>query len=350
MQSVSLPISKSIANRLLILQSVHGDPLMRVSGLFVPDDVRLLHDALQAIHGMDRLSPLTLDLHNCGTAMRFLTAYCAQLDIPATFILDGDERMRQRPVAQEVDALRQLGADIIYIGKEGFPPLRVRARRLDKKTLSMGTDAPLLSSQFVSALLLIGVDVQTDDTSPYIAMTRRMIQSYEECRGGSVEPDWSSAAFWYEYVALRGGEIFLRDLQPSALQGDRCVADIFARLGVRTQYISEPGRKGTLLSRIPAFVRPVACAVDFSSCPDLYPAVAITCEMAGITLRAEGTERLPYKESDRLLSVREHRTHHDHRVAMALLAAGLPCDDVSCIAKSYPHFADELRRIENDRK
>ncbi len=344
MQSVSLPISKSIANRLLILQAMHGDPLMGVSGAYMPDDVRLLHDALQAIHQMDRLSPLTLDLHNCGTAMRFLTAYCARLESPATLILDGDERMRQRPVAQEVDALRQLGADIIYIGKEGCPPLRIRGRRLEKKTLSMGTDAPLLSSQFVSALLLIGVEVQTDDPSPYIAMTRRMIRSYGDIR---MEHDWSSAAFWYEYAALHGGEIFLQDLQPSTLQGDQCVADIYTRLGVQTAIITDSEQKGIRLSPVSGFTKPRSVTIDFSSCPDLYPAVAVTCEMAGITLRADGTERLPYKESDRLLSVREHRTRHDHRVAMALLAAGLPCDDVSCITKSYPHFADELRRIEN---
>lgn len=347
MQSVSLPISKSIANRLLILQAMHGDTLMGVSDAYMPDDVRILHDALETIGSMRQTSEtVTLDLHNCGTAMRFLTACCARQESPATFILDGDSRMRRRPIAQEVDALRQLGADITYTGKEGCPPLRIGGKRLSKQAVAMGTDTPLLSSQFVSALLLTGVDVRTDDPSPYIAMTRRMIRSYGTI---SMERDWSSAAFWYEYVALHGGEILLQDLRPSSLQGDECVAELYIRFGVQSTVISTPKQKGILLSPISGFTAPDSITIDFSHCPDLYPAVAITCEAAGIGLRAQGTERLRYKESDRLLSVSEHRTHHDHRIAMALLAAGLPCDDKQCIVKSYPHFADELRRIESKR-
>ena len=123
---IELPISKSIANRLLILQAIHGDELMPVADS-MPDDVQILHRALCLI----ALSPHRLiDVGNCGTAMRFLTAYCAQLEGQTT-ILDGVERMHHRPIGQLVDALRVIGADIEYLGEEGFPPLRIKGCILD---------------------------------------------------------------------------------------------------------------------------------------------------------------------------------------------------------------------------
>ena len=354
MHTVRLPISKSIANRLLILQALHGDPLLGVSDAYLPEDVRTLHDALLTILShKDSAATVTLNVRNCGTAMRFLTAFCARLPSPATFILDGDPRLRQRPIAQEVDALRQLGADIIYIGTEGFPPLRINGKHLSEHRITTtDTTTFLQSTQFVSALLLIGKDVQTNDPSPYIRMTRRLIALYEEHSAQNsdtrllLERDWSSAAFWYEYIALHGGEIFLQDLQPSTLQGDQCVADLFEPLGVQTRYLNEPQQKGVMLSKTdtPA---PKNYTADFSDCPDLYPALAITCERLRISLQAQGTERLPFKESNRLQSVKEHRPHHDHRIAMALLAADLPCDDTLCIAKSYPDFLQQLNNIKH---
>ena len=123
---LELPISKSIANRLLILQATHGDELMPVSDS-MPDDVQLLHRALTTLHNPTQ-SYTTLHLSNCGTAMRFLTAYCAQLD-GKTVILEGVERMHHRPGGQLVDALREIGADIEYLGEEGFPPLRIKGDR-----------------------------------------------------------------------------------------------------------------------------------------------------------------------------------------------------------------------------
>lgn len=352
MVSVSLPISKSIANRRLMLQAMHGDPLFEVSDAFMPDDVRLLHDALTTLQNtppQEASSPLTLDLQNCGTAMRFLTAYCAQKE-GSNVVLKGNERMQERPIGQEVNALRLLGADIQYMDKEGYPPLCILGKRLLKKKITVRQitgNTMLQSSQFISALLLIGIEVETDDDAPYIAMTRQMILDYEERRTCPVERDWSSAAFWYEYVALHGGKMLLQDLQPSSLQGDRCVADIFAHLGVETRYVNEPQQKGVVLTKVSGdtFIPERTLVIDFGDCPDLYPAVALTCERLGIRLQAQGIDRLPLKESDRLLSVREHRTYHDHRVAMAMLAADLPCDDTDCISKSYPAFLSQLQTI-----
>ena len=384
---IELPISKSIANRLLILQAIHGDGLMTVSA-DMPDDVRLMSEAMRLL-GERREA--RINLGNCGTAMRFLTAYCAQLEDQMT-ILDGIERMHHRPIGQLVDALREIGADIEYLGEEGFPPLRIKGKALDKsKPITLNTPQ---STQFVSALLLIGANVQTDSTSPYITLTRKMIEQYAltsftedsatsvRRSGGNkissvenkinldfvseanrsplfLESDWSSAAFWYEHVALHGGEIHLPGLFQHSLQGDKIVADIFANLGVQTQYTTEgvtiisTGVADLQRSDLQGIVARSTAQrsaeeilhQDFSACPDLYPAVAITCERLGITLHATGTNSLSIKESDRLGAVAEHRTDHDHRMAMALLVAGYPVDDTDCIAKSYPQFLEQWQAL-----
>ena len=352
---IELPISKSIANRLLILQAIHGDGLMTVS-CDMPDDVRIMSEAIRLL-GERREA--RIDLGNCGTAMRFLTAYCAQLE-GQTVILDGVERMHHRPIGQLVDALREIGADIAYLGEEGFPPLRIKGCILDKHRI-ITLDNPQ-STQFVSALLLIGTNVHTNSTSPYITLTREIIERYlqrvrranysEQSErstaqrstvsiANELEKDWSAAAFWYEYVALYGGEITLPGLFRDSLQGDKVVADIFAHLGVSTQYTEE----GIVIYSSPLHPTPYTLHQDFASCPDLYPAVALTCERLGIELHATGTESLPIKESDRLRAVREHRTDHDHRMAMALLIAGYEVDDTACISKSYPQFFEEWTKV-----
>ena len=334
---IELPISKSIANRLLILQATHGDELMPVSDS-MPDDVRIMSEAIRLL-GERREA--RIDLGNCGTAMRFLTAYCAQLEGQTT-ILDGVERMHHRPIGQLVDALREIGADIEYLGEEGFPPLRIKGCTLHKRRI-MTINNPQ-STQFVSALLLIGANVQTDSTSPYIYITQEVIKQYQLSPFSyhlSVEKDWSSAAFWYEYVALHGGEITLLGLSRDSLQGDKVVADIFAHLGVRTTYTAE----GVVISSSPLHPTPYTLHHDFSACPDLYPAIALTCERLGVELHATGVESLPLKESDRLRAVAEHRTDADHRMAMALLIAGYEVDDTACISKSYPNFIEHFRHI-----
>ena len=380
--NIELPISKSIANRLLILQAIHRDGLLAVSA-DMPEDVQVLHRALATLKTFRTSktpSTLHLDVANCGTAMRFLTAYCAQLE-GQTSVLDGVERMHHRPIGQLVDALREMGAQIEYLGQEGYPPLRITGCKLDKHRI-VTINNPL-STQFVSALLLIGANVQTDCTSPYITLTREMIKNKEQrtknkdkllttdqtqvtnlgslllAPYSEIERDWSSAAFWYEHVALHGGEITLPGLYQDSLQGDKVVADIFAHLGVHTEYTTE----GITLSPTGVadlqrsdlqgiYARSIAqrsaeeiLCQDFSACPDLYPAVALTCERLGVELHATGTESLPIKESDRLRAVREHRVEADHRMAMALLVAGYAVDDVECIKKSYPEFLEQWKTI-----
>ena len=340
---IELPISKSIANRWLMLQAIHGDVLMPVSDS-MPDDVQILHNALttlKTIRTSKTISTPHIDVGNCGTAMRFLTAYCAQLEGQTT-ILDGVERMHHRPIGQLVDALREIGADIEYLGEEGFPPLRIKGCILDKHRIVTINNPQ--STQYISALLLIGANVITNSNSPYIDITQEVIKQYHLSPFSyhlSVEKDWSSAAFWYEYVALHGGEITLPGLSRDSLQGDKVVADIFNHLGVRTTYTAE----GIVISSSPLHPTPYTLHHDFVACPDLYPAVALTCERLGVELHATGVESLPLKESDRLRAVREHRTDADHRMAMALLVAGYEVDDTACISKSYPQFIEQWKSV-----
>ncbi|MBO7455346.1 MAG: hypothetical protein J6T76_02970 [Paludibacteraceae bacterium] len=287
-----------------MLQAIHGDPLMRVS-LDMPDDVLILHDALKQLRAHKSGTPLTLHLKNCGTALRFLEVHLSQCYPGEPITLTGDARLMER---------------------QGAP-----------------------TTQTASALILHGVDVPvTPDESPYITMSRHMAQSYQPRMTDPIERDWSSAAFWYEYIAIYGGELLLEGLTNSSLQGDRIVADIYAEhFGVQTTFTPE----GAIISKIKSQkskIKNNPVSLDFERNPDLYPAIALTCERLGITLHATGTERLAYKESNRLEAVAAHETRHDHRMAMALLVAGFPVDDTACIAKSYPTFLDQWLHLRQD--
>ena len=262
----------------------------------MPDDVRVLHDALEALRNHPKGEALTLYLKNCGTALRFLQVHLEQCYPGEPIRLTGDARLMER---------------------DGKP-----------------------TSQTDSALIMHGVDVPVrEDESPYITMTRRLTEIYRPNMGDDIEADWSAAAFWYEYVAIHGGELLLEGLRDESMQGDRVVADIYARyFGVETVFVPEGAVVKVKGERIQE-KGPVE--IDFTRCPDLYPAVALTCERLGIALHAEGTERLRYKECDRLEAVRLHEVRNDHRMAMALMCADYPVsiDEQACIRKSYPDFA-----------
>ena len=347
MISIDLPLSKSMVNRLLIIQAKCGDTLLPYTP-DMPNDVAVMHRALTQITEADG-QPCTIDVDNCGTAMRFLTAYCASTE-GVDVVLDGSERMHQRPIGPLVEALGLLGADIAYLDQKGFPPLHIRGRLLPIQSEPYYMPRSV-SSQFVSALLLAGIRVTTKQESPYIDLTKSML--YDYCvEGKSIAPerDWSSAAFWYEHVALYGGELLLRDLKVESQQGDRVTADFFLPLGVQTEYTED----GAILRAIAPNEQREEIVLDCRLYPDLYPALAVTAAKIGHPLRAEHTEGLMYKESNRLRTVEEIldadttqtiKTHRDHRIAMAALAAGYPVDDTACISKSYPRFMEQLCKL-----
>ena len=295
---------------------------MRVSS-DMPDDVLVLHDALQKIRDLYgtpaewHFSPslegregVGIYLKNCGTALRFLQVHIAKCYPGAPITLTGDPRLMER---------------------DGAP-----------------------TTQTTSALILHGEPIPvTENESPYITMSRRIRESYlsplrgEPERGLLLEACWSSASYWYEYVAIHGGELLLEGLKPDSLQGDRIVADLYAKyFGVQTTFTPE----GARIAKTPSLFSPPPegrVRVGFSNCPDLYPAIALTCERLGMTLDASGTERLRYKESDRIEAVRLHEVRNDHRMVMALMAADFPVakDEQQCIAKSYPLFTEIFTQI-----
>jgi len=345
---VDLPISKSIAQRELLLRAVNGEDLSGVlaNAAFTsyPDDVQLL---VKVLCQLSTPSPsretervFTCNLRNNATAFRFLTAYCAQKP-GCDVVLDGAERMHHRPVGQLVDALRSLGADITYLCEEEFPPLRIQGKSLRRDKVVLR--APQ-STQFVSALRLIGVEVETNCQSPYLILTESVIAEYNKSAFANhtfspqgyreglyhIERDWSAAAFWLERQALGLGEYSFPGLSDDSLQGDRVARELFRQIADKS--LSD---------------------WDFSACPDLYPAAAVACYCLDLHPRFTGLESLRIKESDRIAAVEENIarirrrefplcSYADHRIAMAFLAAGFPVDDTVCIRKSYPAFLSQL--------
>ena len=284
---------------------------MRVSS-DMPDDVLVLHDALQQIRDTfgtpnERISHpftegqgvgLSLYLKNCGTALRFLQVHIAKCYPGAPITLTGDPRLMER---------------------DGKP-----------------------TTQTTSARILHGEDIPvSENESPYITMSRRVAERYPNV---SIETDWSAAAFWYEYVAIHGGELLLEGLTSDSIQGDRIVADLYAKyFGVQTTFTPE----GALIHHTSNIKHQTLVSLNFERIPDLYPAVALTCEKLSIDLIATGTDRLRHKESDRVEAVRLHEVRNDHRMAMALMAADFPVaeSEQNCIAKSYPQFPEIYSRI-----
>ena len=278
---------------------------MRVSS-DMPDDVIVLHDALEQLQTFKQspkdsnpqtLKPLTLHLKNCGTALRFLQVHLEKCYPGEPITLTGDPRLMER---------------------DGKP-----------------------TSQTTSARILHGENIPVEpDESPYITMSRRLVSMYQPFMADSIEPCWSAAAFWYEYVAIHGGELLLEGLKENSLQGDRIVADIYAKyFGVETEFEDN----GVRIKQSPITNHQSPIAIDFVNCPDLYPAVALTCERLGITLHATGIDRLRFKESDRIEAVQKHEVRNDHRMAMALMCADYPVsiEEQACIAKSYPNFVPQ---------
>lgn len=380
-----------MSNRALIINALTpGAPALE--DVAVCDDTDAMRSALSS------LDADVINVGAAGTTMRFLTAFLASRP-GCHVILDGSERMRHRPIGVLVDALRELGAEIGYAGEEGFPPLRISGRDLEGGELTLDST---VSSQYISALLMVaplmkkGLTIKlTGETVslPYIRMTLRMMekagvesdfygdtititpQTYKPFRS-EIEGDWSAAAAWYEIEALSSGAVTIDNLCRDSCQGDRMLAEIFARLGVVTEWEGEDG--GTDLVASPD--QDARLKIDFSDTPDLAQYVTVTCAMLGIPFHFTGLSTLAIKETDRIRALctemarlgillqpegddvltwegqrrpiselPSFETYDDHRMAMclapvALYVPGIVVKDVEVVSKSYPEFWDELRR------
>ena len=389
---IMLPASKSISNRALIINALANDthPLENLSDC---DDTQVMLRALQAQPGE------TIDIMAAGTAMRFLTAYLSVT--PGDRIITGTQRMKQRPIGILVDALRELGANIEYVEKEGFPPLRIQGTTLTKSHISLPGN---ISSQYISALLMIaptlknGLQVTlTGDiiSRPYIDLTLQLMKDFGAQASWlndhelKVEPqpyrstpyhiegDWSAASYWHEIVALsKDATITLPSLFRKSYQGDSKMADQFALLGARTSY-KENGIT-ILKPKMVDISQAIHVNLDFTNQPDLAQTFVVTCALQNITFRFTGLQTLKIKETDRIAALicemkklgyvlheaedsilywngeRCERsgeaidTYEDHRMAMAFAPACLVLPDICInnphvVSKSYPRYWDDLR-------
>lgn len=344
---------------------------------------------------------LTSGTHNvgpAGTAMRFLTAvYAATPGVD--IVLDGNERMRQRPVGRLVDALRALGADIEYMGAEGCAPLHIRGRRLSGGEVRMDVE---VSSQFVSALMMVAPTMERPltivfDGEPtslsYIKMTAAMMQSagveVERAYGrldvsagqytrpiDSVERDWSAASYWYAITAVSAGWVTLSDMTTESVQGDSAMIKLGERIGVNTETSEDEANALELSASPEQFSR---LDMDMNDIPDLVQTFVVVAVTLGIPFRLTGVATLRHKETDRLAALaaemdklgvkldidgdksiswdgRRHPilelpvfdTYGDHRMAMSLVPVsifipGIVIRDVEVVNKSYPNFWNDIR-------
>ena len=330
--TVHLPASKSISNRALIIHALSGGGVM-------PENLSNCDDTEVVIKGLEKLRasqdadadyvPL-IDIKAAGTAMRFMTAYLSAtpaLHPSAEIIITGTERMKHRPIKVLVDALRHLGANIEYEGEEGFPPLRIKGKSLDGGLLEVDGN---ISSQFISALLLIGPVLRrglklrlTEDiiSRSYVDLTLWTMREFGAdakwtavdtikvspkpytSRPYLIENDWSAASYWYEMVALspdKEAKVVLEGLMDGSKQGDSSVRYIFSLLGVRTKFASrKPGVPTTVtLSKSGNCVKRLE--YDFENAPDLAQTIVCTCCAMGVPFHFTGLKTLKIKETDRI--------------------------------------------------
>ncbi|MCH3994479.1 MAG: 3-phosphoshikimate 1-carboxyvinyltransferase [Prevotella sp.] len=317
---IKLPASKSISNRSLIIYALSGRKTLP-ENLSDCDDTQVLITALRDL-------PETINIHAAGTAMRFLTAYLSVT--PGKHILTGTDRMKQRPIGILVDSLRYLGADITYTEKEGYPPLCIQGHQLEGGALEIPGN---LSSQFISALLLIGPVLKnglilkltgTIISRPYIDLTLCTMREFGaqadwtdidtitvagkpyQDRPFSIENDWSSASYWYEAMALSKNSqsmVQLEGLTDGSKQGDSVVKYIFNLLGIKTSFAStQPGKATTVtLRRHPCLLSRLE--YDFKGSPDLAQTLVTCCCGLKIPFKFTGLSNLRIKETDRIAAL-----------------------------------------------
>lgn len=388
---IDLPASKSISNRVLLLNALCATP-GRLSNLAQCDDTDAVLSALAQPDASE------VNIGAAGTAMRFLTAYFATRE-GREVVIDGTERMRQRPIGVLVDALRQLGADIEYVEAEGYPPLKITGTRLHGGALTVSGS---VSSQYITAILLIapvigGITLTIEGeimSRPYIDMTLALMARYgvkAEWRENvihvpageytaldfTVEADWSAASYWWAMQAIvPQSRITLKGLEPQSLQGDSRIAELMSQMGVTGNWC---GRYLDLRSN-----GGVGCCcstfADLSGTPDIAQTLVVMLCLMGRPFRITGLRTLRIKETDRLEALRTELrklgyvvkvegddaiswhfettaaeasphicTYHDHRMAMAFAPAairfpGLIIGDAQVVSKSYPLFWEHLRQ------
>lgn len=398
---ISITGSKSETNRLLLLQALF--PNLVIENTSNSDDSEVMLKVLRNFQLP--ASSFHFDIHHAGTAMRFLTAFFA-IQEGKEVVLTGSSRMKERPIQILVAALNQLGAEISYEEKDGFPPIKIIGKKIIKNKVALPAN---VSSQYISALLLIApklengleLTLEGEITSiPYIQMTLALLNeigvvtSFEKnvikvnnlstitSKLITVESDWSSASYWYSILALSeiGTKIQLSSYKESSLQGDAVLAEIYRNFGVETVF-----KENTIfLAKISNFQLPTSnFQFSLNNCPDIAQTIAVTCFGLGIGCHLTGLHTLKIKETDRLEALKNEltklganifvtndsltlepsekinenvsiATYQDHRMAMAFaplaLKTSIKIENAEVVSKSYPTFWEDLEKFGFDLK
>ena len=388
--TIYLNSSKSESNRLLIIKAL-SEKEIKIKNLSKANDSVLLKNLLES----ENL--VVWDAQDAGTSFRFLTSFLAIKK--EHVVLSGTERMKQRPVKVLVDALNKIGAEILYLENEGFPPIYVKGKiNQVKNKLDIPGD---ISSQYISSLLLIaplldkGIEINIEEpfySRPYVNMTLNLMNSFgiksevkgnkisiknQEFSSGSyiVESDWSAASYWYSILSISDNinNLTLQGLKKKSNQGDSVISELMKSFGVNTQYKKD----GIVLTKIKFDTEEIE--LDFRDCPDLTQTILVVAAYHKIKLKVSGVESLKIKETDRLLAMKnelkkigcdfyeegnywilEKRrreiddelsidTYKDHRMAMAFapLASkkSMIINDPDVVVKSYPTYWEDLKKV-----
>lgn len=386
-----LPASKSIANRALVIAALCGAD-KNLNNLSDCDDTQAV---IRALASNDEVK----NIGAAGTAMRFLTAYYAISS--ESVVMTGTERMKNRPILILVDALRTLGADIEYVEKEGFPPLKINGKQLLGGELHVKGD---VSSQYLSAILMIApytangikLVIEGDLVSrPYLQMTLSLMQEFGVSYTWednvvqiapseykplefTVENDWSAASYWYSIVALSENKsVKLKYLLADSLQGDSHLVELYKPLGVETQFVDG----GVVLSKNAEVALPKIYDISLKEQPDLAQTLVVSCLLMNVPFRFSGLGNLKIKETDRIEALINEckklgyvlkeiepgvlcwngekcapdseiviKTYEDHRMAMAFAPAVIKLGSIiisepDVVSKSYPSFWQEFEKV-----
>jgi len=384
---INISGSKSESNRLLILQALYPS----IKNLSDSDDTVVLKKALNS-------DASEIDIHHAGTAMRFLTAFFA-IQENRTTILTGSPRMQERPIKILVNALRDLGAEIEYLKNDGFPPIKISGKKLEKNEVSLEAN---VSSQYISALSLIApvlpfglkINLKGKLTSqPYLKMTLKLLEDlgvevkFEKSvieikplksilsKSFTVESDWSSASYFFSIIALsENGKIQLNSFKKESLQGDSELVSLFKNLGVKAEF----SKNYLVLQKEENFNFPETFKTNLSKTPDLAQTLAVTCFGLKIPCQLTGLHTLKIKETDRLVALKSEleklgasveitenslslkpnqkinpgisiKTYNDHRMAMAFaplaLKTEISIENPEVVSKSYPGFWEDLGKL-----
>ena len=385
---LTLSSSKSESNRALIMNALSGNQL-QLKNLSDARDTQTMQRLLS------EKKPVW-DVLDAGTTMRFCTAYLAIMG--SGEIITGSDRMKERPIKPLVDALRKLGAKIDYMTQEGFPPLRISAKKKESQAQKISIPGHI-SSQYISALLMIGptlpdgISIELTGeifSRPYIEMTLALMHHFGvkstwqgqtihikpqryQAQSYTIESDWSGASYWYSMVALnQESSITLRGLRSHSFQGDQNIVNIMSKMGVKTEFISDRVE----LTSIP--VTEINQSIDFKNCPDLAQTVMVVAAIKGIKLTMTGLESLKIKETDRVLAMKNElrkiggllneengtwwltpgsipkrlktiETYEDHRMAMAFapvcMIRAITIQDIEVVKKSYHGYWAHLKSV-----